>query len=310
VFHKTGALLFVGLLAIAGTLGLGGRAQPTLAQAGSRTFVGQVDGTDAFIAVVTDGTAVGAHVCDGDDNSIADYFYGSADPETNGGVSRLLTGDSMDVLTLNADLTSLPGIVASSGSLTGGFQTADGASHTWSADPASGPGALYHADQTLPDGTAAEGWWVVLNDGEVRGSFATASSSNPASQRTVGMSLVRGRPPQMTQSASVSPQVGAALLGQLQNARAPVARALSVSLSLGGDCPNGPCGGGCSNGPCTASLPVAPVGTTATLPQELAGAGDAAPNTRFLAALVAFGALLVGAGVGIIRRARARTMPS
>lgn len=59
------------------------------------------------------------------------------------------------------------------GSVTGTVTTADGNSYPFSTEAAVSPGELFLADsQTVADGSTADDGWVVLNDGEVRGSFS------------------------------------------------------------------------------------------------------------------------------------------
>jgi len=61
----------------------------------------------------------------------------------------------------------MPGFAGSGNGLTGSFVMADGVSHAFSTELASGPGALYRTDETMADGMDAEGGWVVLNSGDV-----------------------------------------------------------------------------------------------------------------------------------------------
>jgi hypothetical protein len=162
--------LLLGLLAIGATFGPGERARPALAQTAQLTFVGTVEGTDAFIGIVTDGDRLIAYLCDGAGASLADFYTGAAH-DAAAGMLTLKTDDGPDVLTLATDDVSQPRLAGFGTSLAGSFVMADGVSHAFIAELAAGPGALYRTDETMPDGTDAEGGWVVLSNGDVRGSL-------------------------------------------------------------------------------------------------------------------------------------------
>jgi hypothetical protein len=191
--------VLLGLIAIGSASAHGEQVQPVLAQGAQLTFVGSVEGTDAFIGIVTDGDRLIAYVCDGADTGIADFYTGAAH-DAAAGMLTLKTDDGPDVLTLATDAARLPGLAGSGNSLTGSFVMADGVSHAFSAELASGPGALYRTDETMADGTDAEGGWVVLNSGDVRGSL-NKTQPNGASTATVQMSTPGpGQPPAVTSS--------------------------------------------------------------------------------------------------------------
>jgi hypothetical protein len=213
---------FVGLIAC--LLLTGAKAVPARGQAQANTFLGRISGTDAFVAVVTDGDRITAYACDGAENGIADSFNGFAHDASNGSLT-LSSEDSGALLTIQADATTLPAVLSSGGSLAGSLQTTDGQSHDWSGDPASGPGALYHSDDTLPDGNGGEGWWIVLNDGDVRGSYGQREVNPFLGRTTVGMTVARGETRGRTRGLSFppfSPRIAQTLLTSLSNTRVPV----------------------------------------------------------------------------------------
>ena len=165
------ALLLAGLIAVFGVLGQGQRLPAAHAQVQADTFVGKLDGLDAFIGIGTDGYTVTAYVCDGANNSLGDNFQGTIDQASDGVLT--LQASNGDLLSLNVDQTSIADAFVPDGNITGALTTADGSSYTFSTEAAVAPGGLFLANpQTMPDGSTADGGWVVLNDGEVRGSFS------------------------------------------------------------------------------------------------------------------------------------------
>ncbi len=176
--------VFLGCTALRGAAQLpGARAQVPV-----DTFVGGVDGsgqmdangqlidgTDAFIAIVSDGQYVMGYVCDGAGASMGDMFRGSIAQAVDGMLS--LTSDNNSLLTLNADAVSLPQMLVPDGTLSGTYTNGNG-SYTFTIQPAIDPAGLYDADQSLTDGTGMEGDTIVLNDGESRGNVGLNFGSN------------------------------------------------------------------------------------------------------------------------------------
>ena len=122
------------------------------ASAVSGSFVGKVNGSDTFIAVVlhTDG-AVTAYVCDS--VSIAEWFKGNVD-----GSSLDLTNASGAHLT--ADLAD--------GSFNGTFTPSGSSPLTFSVNAADQPAGLFRHEETV-DGVKYVDGWIFLPDGDVRG---------------------------------------------------------------------------------------------------------------------------------------------
>jgi len=125
--------------------------QPALAG----EFVGRVDGSDAFVAVVADGERLFAFVCDGTDDGagVWEWFRGTLD------------GD-------HAQLTNAAGqtlVVELAGdAVLGSVTFADGVAYPFVTEAAIGDAGLYRLDETLGD-RAVVGGWIVLNDGDLRG---------------------------------------------------------------------------------------------------------------------------------------------
>ena len=119
------------------------------AQADAVTFVGSVQGTDAFIAVVSDGQDVQAYLCDG--VTYGDWFRG---PVRDGRAEI----ESERGLRLAVQLRP--------GGASGTVRGLGGNEWAFEAEPAQGEAGLY---RTRPDDPEYVGGWVVLNDGDFRG---------------------------------------------------------------------------------------------------------------------------------------------
>lgn len=129
----------------------------------SGSFVGKVDGSDAFIAVVlhTDGT-VTAYVCDS--VSISEWFMGNVD------------GSSLDLT--NASGARLTADLAPD-SFTGTFTGSDGSPLSFSVQQEDEPYGLYRGEDTV-DGVDLVAGWIVLPDGEQRGAVSGGGRIVPA----------------------------------------------------------------------------------------------------------------------------------
>lgn len=119
------------------------------------SFVGKVDNSDAFIAVVlhTDGT-VTAYVCDS--ASISAWFKGNVD------------GSSLDLT--NADNAHLTADVKAD-SFTGTFTASGGSPLSFTVQQADKPYGLYRGEDTV-DGVDLVAGWIVLPDGSQRGAVS------------------------------------------------------------------------------------------------------------------------------------------
>jgi hypothetical protein len=124
-------------------------------------FVGTVNGSEAFVSVVTNGDSVLAHVCDG--LGIAEWFAGEATGRSVQLVSE--NGASLDV-----DLTDA--------SASGTFTPPQGAGLPFTAEGADDPAGLYRSEGTV-DGEELVGGWIALEDGRIRGAVCNAFGQCP-----------------------------------------------------------------------------------------------------------------------------------
>lgn len=144
VLRLLGLFLLLGLVAC-------GRDQ-NAAPAG--TFVGVVDGTDAFIALVPqENNAVIAYVCDG--QTISTWFRGE---RSENEIDLTAANGAQLQASLETDTA------------TGNFTLPDGQVHTFTAQLATDSAGLYRAEETI-DGTDYVGGWIILNDGDQRGAI-------------------------------------------------------------------------------------------------------------------------------------------
>lgn len=148
-------------------------ATPTNAT-GDRGFVGEVDGTDAYIAVVSGTTEAVAYVCDGDAD-IAEWFRGPVDADGH----MELTNDRG--ATLEATIGD---------GVTGAITFADGSTHDLAATAATGDAGLYRIAGEDPD---VVGGWVVGLDGTARGSLRVRGIRKTAAPEPTATVEVDGR---------------------------------------------------------------------------------------------------------------------
>jgi hypothetical protein len=157
------ALLLLPALALVGCGGDGGQG----AGGPETTFVGAAKGTNAYIALVSDGERVAGYVSDGKKLSIWLEDKAISDGRVN------LVSQQGDLL----------GEVTLSDSVASGNILLGGASRGIDAVPASDDAGLYRAAKGKPDEKGSvEVGWVVLNDGSQRG---TTSFIDPAADVVV-----------------------------------------------------------------------------------------------------------------------------
>jgi hypothetical protein len=121
-------------------------------QSTERTFVGAVESSDAFIAVVVDDTQVLAYLCDSD--KLWDYLTGSRNGDT------LAAEDVLGEVVLTATLTG--------DSVGGAVTLPDGGSHDFTATLATGDAGAFGLERRDGD-IVHQGGWIRLADGQVRG---------------------------------------------------------------------------------------------------------------------------------------------
>lgn len=151
--------------------------------------VGRLSGTDALVAVVSDGDEVVAYVCDGP-AALGERFFGTLD----GGRAVLRSTGGAEL-----DLTVVEGTA------TGTFTAAGGTPVAFTTAPATGDAGLYFADG-IEDGVVYGAGWIVLADGTQTGT----ETRDHRDRRTAPVldrervEIVRGtRPP--TSSAAAKP---------------------------------------------------------------------------------------------------------
>lgn len=144
--------LTLGALALGAILGLAMLSGCERAGGAPRvhTFVGYVENSDAFVALVRADDSVVAYVCDG--RKTATWLRGEAD------------GRTFDVTAGEARLRA----VFERGAITGTFTSAQGGAYPFVARPAAAGGGFYRATATLA-GLGYVGGWIVLSDGQQRG---------------------------------------------------------------------------------------------------------------------------------------------
>ncbi len=179
------ALRFPAVLAAVLTVlvGCGGDGGGGQAASAPGTYVGKLEGTDAFVAVISNGKEVTGYVCDGGQLSM---WLG--EPDLTNGQAELVSrrGEPLGVLTI-AD-----------GTASGEVRIADNR-YRFRAQPATGAAGLYRVAEGTP-GTPgfSETGWIVLGDGSERGGTnfidptADEVVSKPAPKRTSATKLDSG----------------------------------------------------------------------------------------------------------------------
>jgi hypothetical protein len=141
-------------------------------------YVGRLDGTDAFVAVVIGGDRVAVYACD-DESGIAEGFWGQHD----GSASVELSGES----------GSTASVAVAGDGVTGTITLADGTSHAFEAEPAIGDAGLYILGTEDPGDAELAAAWVVDNDGEPRGAARRGRRRVAAPQLTNSGARVEGK---------------------------------------------------------------------------------------------------------------------
>ncbi len=144
----------------------GGQARENRPAVSKGTFVGKVGGTDAYVALVSDGKRVIGYVCDS--KRVSSWIDVST---VRDGKAMLISraGDPLGEATVSADGVS-------------GEVTVGGERRSFSAARASGEAGLYRAARAVrKDGELRAGevevGWVVLADGSQRGVFGVGTKT-------------------------------------------------------------------------------------------------------------------------------------
>lgn len=146
-------LLAVLLLSACGneTAGAGGPASEP-----DSGYVGTVDGTDAFIALVVSGSNAAVYACDGD-HQIAEYFWGPTEDGTAVALDSLAGG------AVDADPVD--------GAFTGTITFADGDEHAFTTEAAVGDAGMYLVVGEQAVAAEVSAGWILDNDGAERGAL-------------------------------------------------------------------------------------------------------------------------------------------
>ena len=162
------ALAAAGVLAGCGEDGVSDRspAETKAATVAKGALVGKVDGTDAYVALVSDGSRVLGYLCDS--KKLSRWIDVSTIRDGTAALAAR-TGDALGEAMISGDRAS-------------GTITIDGEPHAFSAVPASGEAGLYRAARVnREDGKLSEGeveaGWIVLPDGTQRGGINTGTTS-------------------------------------------------------------------------------------------------------------------------------------
>src|SRR5688572_27381036 len=121
--------------------GCGGDDGGGAEQAAVGSFVGLLEGTDAYVAIISDGEKLVGYVCDG--KTISTWFKGDVD-----GASANVTARTEQEL----------GEVEFLGDTADGEVQIDDERHSFSAELAVGDAGLYRAAEQDAEGTVEVGW--------------------------------------------------------------------------------------------------------------------------------------------------------
>jgi hypothetical protein len=169
--------------------GPGGTTSPPttaeLTDAEGTTYVGKVEGTDAYIGLVVNEQGATGYICDGE--KISHWLRGALDE--NGQLA--LTSNTGAALSAKLEGDTLTGSVlipeSSEGSTRERFATAK--PHKFEAAEASGDAGLYREEQTI-DGAKYVAGWVKLDDGSTLGKLTVPiTGDNPPADVEEGTAL-------------------------------------------------------------------------------------------------------------------------
>jgi hypothetical protein len=136
-------------------------------------YAGQVDGSNAFIGLVTNGQQLQAFFCDGTVEA-APVVWGWFLGDLNGSGFDL-TNEKGDRLAGNFEANGASGTIT----------LADGTALNFQAEPVSQPAGLYRLEETI-DGVQTVSGWIVLANGELRGGRKTGAQLTSAASRPLG----------------------------------------------------------------------------------------------------------------------------
>jgi len=134
-------------------------------------FVGTLDGTDAFVALVVSGSNAAVYACDGD-GGIAEYFWGAVEDDTEVALDSL-TGGSV-----RAELVD--------GAYAGTLTFPDGSEHTFTTERAVGDAGMYLVVGEQAVVAEVSAGWILDNNGAERGALIRRGSFEPTPKFDTG----------------------------------------------------------------------------------------------------------------------------
>lgn len=137
------------------------------------SFAGQVEGSNAFIGLVTNGEQLLAFYCDGTTETapiLWGWFRGDLDSK------------AFDLTSENGD--HLTGEFSANGA-NGTITLANGTTLAFQAEPVNEPAGLYRHKETV-DGQGTISGWIVLANGELRGGRKSESQLGVAPRNQIG----------------------------------------------------------------------------------------------------------------------------
>lgn len=147
-------------------------APQTQAQPATDHYAGQVDGSQAFIGLVTNGKQLQAYFCDGTEQA-APVLWGWFRGDLNG-TTFDLTNEKGDRLAGEFSTNDVSGTIT----------LAEGTQLSFQAGQVNEPAGLYRLEETI-DGVDTLSGWVVLANGHWRGGRKSGTQLAAASSKPV-----------------------------------------------------------------------------------------------------------------------------
>ena len=175
------------------------------------TYVGTVEGTDAYIGIVVGKSGAFGYVCDGE--GITHWLHGSVKKSA----VTLTSGTGASVVAKLGDGTLTGKVLLPTDPSGASLEDLAGVTvHDFDAEPATGGAGLYRQEKSV-DGTTYAAGWVRLPDGSLRGEVTVARPA-AESTSTTAVPPVTAAPPVTTPPANpggVPADVGTTVVGQI-----------------------------------------------------------------------------------------------
>jgi hypothetical protein len=159
---RSGHLLLIAL-AVSGASCAPSTSGPSAVTAAAGTFVGEAQGSAAFIALSTDGERVRGYVCDGD----------GAQARVSRWLDASLRSDELNVTSGNIRVRATIAGTKASGTV---VNIQDGTSNTFTLTKATGSAGLFRAEGVATNGASFVAGWIILTDGRQKGAVEVAGS--------------------------------------------------------------------------------------------------------------------------------------